>query len=194
MKLFTFSEFINENYVNSLSNHPYLTPDRLYPKVKINNKSDEYLAVQLYQNGYIVTDVQKFLRTGKFPSKKEADVIKSSIELIDKAFSKSPKLSKETELWRGVDGLHFYSSGDGIDKGYTSTAQTLNTTVKDWSIGGKILRILAPKGMNYIDMNKYLKSSDIDGADQEEYLLPRGLKFELDNSFTDYETYRVKNK
>jgi hypothetical protein len=191
MKLFTFNEFICEGYVTSLSNHPYLTPDNLYPKVKINNKSDEYLAIQLYQNGYTVTDIQKFLRTGKVP-KKEVDVIKSSVELIDKAFMKAPKLLKDSELWRGVDGLNFYSSGDGIDKGYTSTAQTLNSTVKDWSIGGKILRIIAPKGMNYIDMNSYLNRSDIDGVDQEEYLLPRGLKFELDPSFTDYETYRIK--
>lgn len=191
MKLFTFSEFINESYVNALYNHPYLTPNRLYPNVKIDNKSDEYLAVQLYQNGYIVTDVQKFLRTSKFPSKKETDVIRLSVELIDKAFLKSPKLTKETELWRGVDGLNFYSSSS-IDKGYTSTAQTLNATVKDWSINGKILRILAPKGMNYIDMNKYLKKSDIDGSDQEEFLLPRGLKFELDSTYNDYETYRVK--
>jgi hypothetical protein len=191
MKLFTFNEFICEGYVTSLSNHPYLTPDNLFPNVKIDNKSDEYLAIQLYQNGYTVTDIQKFLRTGKVP-KKEADVIKSSVELIDKVFTKSPKLSKETILWRGVDGLNFYSSGNGIDKGYTSTAQTLNATVKDWSIGGKILRIIAPKGMSYIDMNSYLKKPDIDGADQEEYLLPRGLKFELDPRFTDYETYQVK--
>lgn len=191
MKLFTFKEFVNESYVTHLSNHPYLNPDNLYPNVRINNKSDEYLAIQLYQNGYTVTDVQKFLRTGKLSNKKEANVIKSSVELIDKAFLKSPRLSKETELWRGVDGLNFYSSGNGIDKGYTSTAQTLNATVKGWSIGGKILRILAPKGLNYIDMNSYLKKADIDGTDQEEFLLPRGLNFGLDPSFTDYETYKI---
>jgi hypothetical protein len=191
MKFLTFNEFINERYINSLSNHPYLTPDNLFPNVKLDNKSDEYLAIQLYQNGYTVTDIQKFLRTGKV-SKKEADVIKLSVELIDKAFTKSRKFLKETILWRGVDGLNFYSSGDGIDKGYTSTAKTLNSTVKDWSIGGKILRIIAPKGMSYIDMNSYLNKSDIDGVDQEEFLLPRGLKFELDEKFTDYETYQVK--
>jgi hypothetical protein len=151
------------------------------------------LAVRLYQNGYTVTEVQKFLRTEKIPTKNLIKTVKESILLIDKALEKSPKFNKETVLWRGVDIVDLYCN-NMIDRGYTSTAKTLNSTVKSWSIGGKILRILAPKNMNYIDINSYLKREDIDGIEQEEILLPRNLKFEFDPTFRDYETYRVSTK
>ena len=40
-------------------------------------------------------------------------------------------------------------------------------------------------------MNKYLKSSDIDGSDQEEMLLERGLTFILEKESPKFNTYKI---
>jgi hypothetical protein len=181
-----YKEFIAENYISS---HPYFkNSDELFG-ISTKNKSDEYLAIQFYQNGYSVGQIQTFLRTGD-SDKKEIEFVKKSISLMDSVF-RNIKFEKETELFRGVDNKEYYVKSL-IDKGYTSTSKNLNSTVREWSLGGKVIRILAPKGLNYIDMNLYLKRSDIDGFQQEEILLPRNLKYVRNENYKDYETYNVK--
>lgn len=155
-------------------------------------KPADYLAVQYYQNGITVGDVQRQLRglplkRGKGP--KYVQYIKDQIQLIDSVIqSKGKPITKP--LYRGVDERGFYKER-AIDKGYTSTSPELNDAVRSFGYGGLIMKLDVESGIKGLHMDSYLASKDIDGAAQNEFLLPRGLTFIRTEEGKEFNSYRV---
>jgi hypothetical protein len=182
----SFTGFTLENY----------SPSWLSSIDNVESKSLEYLAVQVYQNGYINQDIQKCLRkNGKLSknSKEYKEYIIQQINNIDQAFKNSIILKPGTVLWRGTYNTDTeYYTDKFTDLGYVSTAKELNYTVKLWSAnGGKILKLIITDEISGIDMNTYLDNVDIDGESQQEILLPRGLTFTKIEENNEYVVYNV---
>lgn len=155
-----------------------------------------YEAVKMYQNGYTVGTVQDWLRKGKaivygmmpngYNKANYSKYVKGQVDLLDSAMAKV--IPKGTILWRGVD---FVPTSNFIDEGYTSTSQSLNNTVRIFTgLKGTVMKLIVGNNVKGIDINNYLKSNDIDGIDQEEILLQRGLKYKLLEE-GDYKIYQI---
>lgn len=182
----SFTQFILENY----------SPHWLAWLDDTESKSPEYLAVQAYQNGYMNFDVQKYLRkSGKLSntSKEHKAFIVKQIAYIDNVFKNSKPIKEGSVLWRGTYNHDAkYYTDKFIDLGFVSTAEELNSTVKLWATdGGKILKLIINDRIPGIDVNMYLRSQDIEGEDQQEIILPRGLTFTLIEESKKYSTYSV---
>lgn len=154
--------------------------------------AESYDAIKLYQNGNTVTDVQRYLRglpmlkIGNYSVTTE--YLQQQIEAIDAAMK---PVKPGTVLWRGVDDPK-YTKSSFTDLGYVSTAKSLNNTVKVFSgVGGVIMKIIVGKGVKGININAYLSKKDIDGVEQEEFLLQRGLRFTLQEE-NEHKTYIVE--
>ena len=155
-------------------------------------KPADYLAVQYYQNGITVGDVQRYLRGMPLKRGKGAKYmayIKEQVELIDSVIQSKGK-PITTPLYRGVDERGFYKER-AVDKGYASTSPELNDAVKSFGYGGIIMKLELEPGIKGLHMDSYLDSKDIDGAAQNEFLLPRGLTFTRTEEGKEYNSYLV---
>ena len=150
-------------------------------------ESSEGLQAALdYVRGY-TANVNDFLRNGKvLIGKKEID---SAIKGLDRCF----KDKYEKDLYRTVD-WHFLSNVFGInkknigkhigdileDKGYMSTTKARKSPWGSrWTKDELVLVIHPEKPIRCFDVNKNFDAEDIDCAEQEEVLLPRGVKLEI---------------
>jgi hypothetical protein len=145
-------------------------------------ESVEYDTVRKYQHGFI-TDMQRLLRSQKFIVRKDSPEyrkeLQRDIDLLDQAISKGRPLKKGTILWRGLTDSKFAPKKNFVHTAFMSAAKNLNDTVYTFStLGGTVMKLILDDSIKAIDVNKYLKATDIDGIEQEEVILPRGLRLE----------------
>ena len=161
-------------------------------------QTDEvYDSVKQYQNGLTVGSVQRYLRKQpqtyipkKFTPAKYKQFLQVQVDNLDKVIASSKTYPAGTIFWRGVDSKLIYKE-KVTDLGYTSVALNNNDTVQTFGTGGMIMKLIVEKPIKGLNMNKYLKSSDIDGVDQEEILLERGLTFVLEQEGEEFNTYKI---
>lgn len=155
-----------------------------------------YKAALDYVKGF-TTNVNDFLRSGKvLISKKEID---EAISGLDSCFK--DKYNKE--LYRTVD-WNFMKNIFGItrknidkhigdileDKGYMSTSKVnASPWGGSWMKDELVLVIQSDSYIKCFDVNKNIDKKEIDCAEQEEVLLPRGTKLEI----TSYEIHKDKS-
>jgi hypothetical protein len=156
-----------------------------------------YDSVKQYQNGFTVGDVQRYLRKRPlsyipkgYTSSEYKQFLQVQVDNLDSAIASSKTYPVGTIFWRGVDSKSIYTKST-TDLGYTSIALNNNDTVQTFGSGGMIMKLIIEKPVKGLDMNKYLKSSDIDGESQEEILLERGLTFVLEQEGEKFNTYKI---
>jgi len=120
--------------------------------------------------------------------------IKLEIQYIDEAILTAPKLKTELITYRGVKGelaetLGNLVAGDEyVDLGFMSTSKTLNTAQAfSHGKGGKILKIINPKGTMGLDMDDFIE----DAIYESEWLLPRGSRLKIVSVADDVITAEV---
>jgi hypothetical protein len=156
---------------------------------------DAYESVKQYQNGLTVSGVQAYLRKKSVSSKNKTQAeykqfLQNQVDNLDSAIKAAKTYPVDTVFWRGVGSKSFYKDKT-FDLGYTSVSIINNDTVQSFGLGGVIMKLIVATPLKGLDMNKYLKSSDIDGADQEEVLLERGLTFILEKESPKFNTYKI---
>lgn len=163
-----------------------------------DKNADVYESVKQYQNGYTVTSVQRYLRKKRqidIPEKttlaEYKQFLQTQVDNIDLAIASSKTYPVGTIFWRGVDSNSFYKDNKTTDLGYTSVAINNNEAVRTFGLGGIIMKLIVGEPIKGLDMNKYLRKSDIDGEYQQEILLERGLSFILEKEDKLFNTYRI---
>ena len=157
---------------------------------------DAYESVKQYQNGLTVGDVQRHLRKlsllgkAKKPIAKYKQFLQTQVDNLDSAINASKTYPAGTVFWRGVGSKSFYKDKTR-DLGYTSVSINNNDTVQSFGLSGTIMKLIVDTPIKGLNMNKYLKSSDIDGSDQDEVLLERGLTFILEKESPKFNTYKI---
>jgi hypothetical protein len=160
-------------------------------------ENEEYEAVKDYQNGFI-SDMQRFLRSQPFiigqNTSKYKKEIQSKIEILDRAISKSNPIKIGTILWRGITDSEYAPHKNFEHSAFMSVSKTLNKNVEMFSTGGIKMKLIVDGPIKGIDINSYLKKSDIDGYHQEELLLERGLYLEFIEADDKIVTYKISSK
>lgn len=154
----------------------------------ILESSNSFKAALDYVRGY-TTNVNDFLRSGKvLIDKKDIDAVISG---LDKCF----KDRYVDELYRTVDwkfmenifGITKENIDDHIgdiieDKGYMSASKVCKSPWgSKWTNDEFVLVIQPEAPIACFDVNKNIDKNDIDCAEQEEVLLPRGTKLKIDS-------------
>lgn len=110
----------------------------------------------------------------------------SRTELIDSAIAKSV-LTSDTVVYRGVNSSEFagqlnvLTSGESItDAAYVSTSGSL-ASAATFAGGGSVMEVRLPKGSNALYTEGFSMNS---GAEEDEYILPRGTTFKYVTSRT----------
>jgi hypothetical protein len=140
-----------------------------------NLGDDEKKQVRFYtRNGY--TPINKSLRTGTGP-----EYLKDVVATIDSAIAKSV-LSSDTVVYRGVNAVGFVSAlgalkpGDTItDSAYVSTSGSLASAATFAGTYNTVMEVRLPAGSNALYVEEFSGSS---GQEEDEYILPRGTKFQ----------------
>lgn len=169
---------------------------RQFRQFILESKNEGFKAALDYVKGY-TTNVNDFLRSGKvLIDKKEID---DAISGLDKCF----KDKYDKELYRTVDWSFLKNIfkitkqnldkhiGDIIeDKGYMSSSKICSSPWgSGWMKDELVLVITSDKPIQCFDVNKNIDAKDIDCEEQEEVLLPRGTKLEIES----YETKKDKD-
>lgn len=125
-----------------------------------------------------------------------------NITLIDNIMTnKAPVTTQDMTLYRGTKNDKDDAPYLGVNKAYISTSKTLNALEKNafrfLDYECCVYKITIKKGVPYINLSKLSYFGDQHSENQEEILLPRGLKTTLESvSETDiqgdkYKTYNV---
>lgn len=148
-----------------------------------------------YVRGY-TTNVNDFLRSGKvLISKKEID---AAIAGLDKCFkdkcSGTLYRTVEWKFMQNVFGITKQSIDKHIgniieDKGYMSASKVRKSPWGGTWMKDELVLAIDADGLSCFDVNKNFSKEDIDCAEQEEVLLPRGTKLKIISS----ETKKDKN-
>jgi hypothetical protein len=188
----------NLEYISNLDNEEinilrkYTERHDLYPLFLRSNKKYKQLYDEMDKEG--IYEIDKKIE--------KLNELLRNINIIDNIMiNKAPVIKQDTIVYRGTKNAKKDDPYLGINKGYISTSKTLDALTKNtWRFLENeccLYKIVLKKGVPYINLSKISYFGEQHSENQEEILLPRGLKTTLESvSETEiqgnkYKTYNV---